>query len=369
MPERAQAVTNGTFDSLHIGDRNQHGEPYGTHLMEAQLGGGGASAVGDGLDQSGGFPSLRPRIPNVESSEMHGPLLYLYRSYFPNSGGDGRYRGGRAAGVALTPYGVERLRCVFNTQGVESPVSLGLFGGLPGVTNRHTLVRGTRVFELMAEARLALSFDSPAAPLDFEQLGGEVIPLAAKTDELEVRPGDVLEYRWAGGGGFGDPLERDLERVVCDVEWGAISRSHAETAYGVVLDGERFDARATEQLRSTLRRARIESAELPDARAERAQGEPVREFGPLLRIERLDGVSHLRCRCGHALGPTSENWKRGAARLPLDQAHASAQIAVHDELELVQYLCPACGALLSTEVEEKGAGPLHDICLRAEDSS
>ena len=366
MPARAQAVTHGTFDSLHIGDRNQHGEPFGTHLMEAQLGGGGATAVSDGLDQSGGFPSLRPRIPNVESSELHGPLLYLYRSFFPSSGGDGRHRGGRAAGVALTPYGVERLRCVFNTQGVESPVSLGLFGGLPGVTNRHTLVRDTRVFELMGEARLELSFDSPAPALDFELLGGDALALPAKTDELEVRPGDVLEYRWAGGGGFGDPLERDPELVARDIRWGTISETHAETAYGVVLDGEGHDPRATEELRSTLRRARLESAELPTARPGGGRGEPVRDVGPSLRIERHEDALHLACSCGHSFGRAEESWKLAAARLALDGARMPPQIVVHEELELAQYLCPACGTLLATEVEERGAGALHDISVRWE---
>ncbi|HSI98213.1 MAG TPA: hydantoinase B/oxoprolinase family protein, partial [Gaiellaceae bacterium] len=338
-------------------------EPFGTHLMEAQLGGGGATAIADGLDQSGGFPSLRPRIPNVESSEMHGPLLYLYRSFFPSSGGDGQYRGGRAAGVALTPYGVERLRCVFNTHGVESPVSLGLFGGLPGVTNRHTLARATRVFELMGEARLELAFDSPASPLDFEQLRGEVVALPAKTDELEVRPGDVLEYRWAGGGGFGDPLERDPELVARDVRWGAISESHAKTAYGVVLDGEGYDPKATEQLRSTLRRARLESAQMPAARPSGERGEPMTAFGPSLRIERHDDGPHLACACGHSFGAAEDNWKLGAARLALHGSRTPLQIVVHEELELMQYLCPACGTLLSTEVEERGTGPLHDVAV------
>jgi N-methylhydantoinase B len=364
MPERAQAVTNGTFDSLHIGDRNQHGEPYGTHLMEAQLGGGGASAIADGLDQSGGFPSLRPRIPNVESSEMHGPLLYLYRSFFPNSGGDGQYRGGRAAGVAVTPHRVERLRCVFNTQGIESPVSLGLFGGFPGATNRHTLVRGTRVFELMAEAQFELTFDSPAAPLDFEALGGERLELPAKTDELEVRPGDVLEYRWAGGGGFGDPLKRKPELVARDVRWGAISEPHAERVYGVVLVDGDPDLQATEQLRETMRRARLESASKPTAIGAAPAGDRVREYGPSLRIERGEEGVCIACACGHVLGDTTGPWKQGAARSVLG-GRVPSHIVLHAELELVQYLCPACGSLLATEVEERGAGPLHDVVLRA----
>ena len=51
------------------------------------------------------------------------PVLYLYRSFFRDSGGDGAWRGGRAAGLAFTPHGVERLRCTLTTQGVEVPVS------------------------------------------------------------------------------------------------------------------------------------------------------------------------------------------------------------------------------------------------------
>ena len=47
------AVTHGTFAALFGGDRNQHGEPYGTQLIDAQIGGGGACAVADGIDQSG----------------------------------------------------------------------------------------------------------------------------------------------------------------------------------------------------------------------------------------------------------------------------------------------------------------------------
>ncbi len=159
----AQAVTNGSFDALVIGDHNQYGERYGTQVMDAQLGGGGASAVADGIDQSGGFVTPRPGIPNVETSEMHGPMLYLYRSFLRDSGGDGAWRGGRAAGLAFTPHGVERLRCTLTTQGVEVPVSPGLFGGWPGRCNEHVVIRSTTAARDDGSGRAPASSSRPPA--------------------------------------------------------------------------------------------------------------------------------------------------------------------------------------------------------------
>ena len=98
------AVTHGTFAALFSGDRNQHGEPYGTQLIDAQIGGGGASAVSDGIDQSGALVAPRPHIANVETNELHGPMLFLFRSFFPDTGGDGdvprRPRGGHRLDTA-----------------------------------------------------------------------------------------------------------------------------------------------------------------------------------------------------------------------------------------------------------------------------
>ena len=150
------AVTHGTFAALFSGDRNQHGEPYGTQLIDAQIGGGGASAVADGIDQSGALVAPRPHIANVETNELHGPMLFLFRSFFRDTGGDGTYRGGRAAGTAWTPYGVERLRNSVTAHGVQVPVSFGQFGGWPGVCNRQLVARGTLVGELLSAGELTL---------------------------------------------------------------------------------------------------------------------------------------------------------------------------------------------------------------------
>jgi N-methylhydantoinase B len=239
---RSQAVTNGAFDALIVGDRNQHGEPYGTQVMDAQIGGGGASAVGDGIDQSGGFVTPRPNIPNVEDAELHGPMLYLFRRFFDGSGGDGAFRGGRSAGLAFTPYGVERLRCVLATQGIEAPVSPGLFGGFPGQQNRHRVACGTEVFALLRKGGLP------------EEVPG-LEDLPAKVDEFVLRPGDVLQYSWAGGGGYGDPRDRgrsdepalriegDSFACRCGEKLGPASRGWRAGTRTRRLEGERLHER------------------------------------------------------------------------------------------------------------------------------
>jgi N-methylhydantoinase B len=350
----AQAITHGTFDALFLGDRNQHGEPYGTQLMDAQLGGGGASAVADGIDQSGGFVTPRPNIPNVESDEMHGPMLYLFRSFFPDSGGDGAFRGGRAAGLAFTPYGVERLRCALTTQGVESPVSRGQFGGYPGVCNRHTVVRGSRVMELIARSELPLALDSVLAPVDLEELGGEATVLPAKTEEFVLAPGDVLQYTWSGGGGFGDPLAREPERVAEDVETSLVSADAARAAYGYGADVDE------------LRRERLSRATRSAASERRHSGSAVAAFGPALVVALLDGDLQLECRCGHVFCLADESWRSFAARRSLPESAWPRGIRMHEDLELVEYLCPSCGTLHAVDVELHGGGPVQDIKLAAD---
>jgi N-methylhydantoinase B len=344
----AQAVTNGAFDALVIGDRNQYGERYGTQVMDAQLGGGGATATGDGIDQSGGFVTPRPDIPNVEASEMHGPMLYLHRSFFCDSGGDGCWRGGRAAGLAFTPHGVERLRCTLTTQGVEVPVSPGLFGGWPGRCNEHVVIRDTALPELIARGALAIERSPENGAVELAELGGTLERLPAKL-ELELRPGDILSYSWSGGGGFGDPLERDPELVRRDVALGIISEHRARHVYGVPGD------------REAMRRARVRDA-FPAGITPPRPNSAVLSFGPLMRVRLTDGDARLECRCGLSLG-AAEDWKRGAGRHVPSAAELPAGIRVHRDLELAEFVCPGCGSLLSVEVCERSSEPVADLRL------
>jgi N-methylhydantoinase B len=68
---------------------------------------------------------------------------------------------------------------------------------------------------------------------------------------------DALYVRWNGGGGIGDPLERDPEAVAHDVRDRIVSPEAATEVYGVVLSGGDIDLEKTNQRRSALRRDRL----------------------------------------------------------------------------------------------------------------
>jgi N-methylhydantoinase B len=363
LRRHSAAITHGTFAALFTGDRNQHGEPYTTQLIDAQIGGGGASSVADGIDQSGAFVAPRPHIANVESNELHGPMLFLYRSFFPDSSGDGAQRGGRAAGTAWTPHGVERLRNTVSAHGIEVPVSYGQFGGWPGACNRQMVIRGTKVRELLEEGELAVVPRGLAVPLDPDVLGGELEMLAAKQDEFELTPGDVVQYTWQGGGGYGDPLDRDLAAVEADVGADLIGRARAEAVYGAVLG----DADATGQRREQLRAERLRAAGAPKDRAEGAPAAAEREvyarYGPALDVIVEGDRLAVACRCGHRFCDAEQSWKEQALRHPVEASEMPAMLTVHADLEIVRYLCPSCGRLHALEVEERDQPPLQDLKL------
>ncbi|MBV8914850.1 MAG: hydantoinase B/oxoprolinase family protein [Acetobacteraceae bacterium] len=347
------AVTHGTFAALFSGDRNQHGEPYGTQLIDAQIGGGGASAIADGIDQSGALVAPRPHIANVETNELHGPMLFLFRCFFADTGGDGAFRGGRAAGTAWTPYGVERLRNSITAHGVEVPVSFGQFGGWPGVCNRQLVARATRVQELLAAGELPLALDDVLAPLDLDRLGGEVELLEAKVPEFELQPGDVVLYTWQGGGGYGDPLDRDPELVARDVALGIVSAQRARLVYGVPGD------------RESLRRDRLRRADPPAEPMPAEGGETVGPVGLALVLVRGEQGLVVQCTCGQPLGRADGDWRRGCAIRRPTLSELPDGVVVHRALELVQYLCPACGRQHGVEVAERGTSPLEDFRLQA----
>ena len=85
--------------------------------------------------------------------------------------------------------------------------------------------------------------------------GGRLLPSKLT---MTIRKGDVFRHVLAGGGGWGDPLERDPQAVRRDVHNELLSAARAKTDYGVIVDTKnwRVDAAASEKLRAEIRRAR-----------------------------------------------------------------------------------------------------------------
>jgi N-methylhydantoinase B len=201
--------------------RTAAGEPF---LMREVLGGGsGGRYYADGEDTVHVVPDSR-NLP-AEFTEARFPLVVERLGLAVDSGGPGRFRGGL---------------------GYEKLIRMRVDGYFMSIADRSILhcwgVNGGR-----AGRPFQVTID-PGGPgeRDVDALAdGEFLPA-----------GTVIRIRTTGGGGWGDPLERDPHLVARDARWGKVSREAAAADYGVVLTGPAdepaADGEATGRLRDTL---------------------------------------------------------------------------------------------------------------------
>jgi N-methylhydantoinase B len=247
--DRAMAVWTGAVPASESFGTDQRGEIYGVTLLDDMGGGAGARATKDGIDTGGLIRTISCSLANVETYEFRYPLLYLYRRQQCDTGGAGKFRGGVAISKAFTPHDVAQIPGhVSHTTGCEEPESVGIGGGYPASTNQFVLLRDSNV---------AAQFAQGHVPSELDELEGrlEIAPALVST---HLNAGDVFRTVVSGGGGYGDPLERDPRLVLHDVLHGLVSAESATAQYGVVLapDGQAVDAAATESRRDALRAAR-----------------------------------------------------------------------------------------------------------------
>jgi len=255
--DRAMAVWTGAVPASESFGVDQRGEDYGATLLDDMGGGAGARATKDGIDTGGLIRTISCSLANVETYEFRYPLLYLYRRQQRDTGGAGKFRGGVAISKAFTPHDVPSIPGhVSHTTGCEEPESVGICGGYPASTNFFVILRGSNVAAYFAEGKI---------PSELDELEGQLEVQPALTSTY-LDAGDVFRTVVSGGGGYGDPLERDPRQVLRDVLHGLVSVESAGAQYGVVLrPGEQeVDAAATEGRRETLRAARRPHPEGPD---------------------------------------------------------------------------------------------------------
>jgi N-methylhydantoinase B len=189
------------------------------HTMIIRGGGLGASSRMDG-HHCAIFPANGANTP-VEILESDTPLLVEARELVCDSGGPGRMRGGLGR------------RMVFRVPDDE-------YAPLPPVT---IAVQAGR-FRYPPQGIFG---GRAGAKAQFLHNGRATDPSGLTF----CRPGDVVEFYSAGGGGYGDPLERDPQAVARDVMLGYISAQRAKEDYGVVIHPENFqvDLARTKKLR------------------------------------------------------------------------------------------------------------------------
>jgi len=357
--DRAMAGWQGVKALEELFGHEPSGERFGGPLLDGMAGGGGAMPGRDGIDTGGHTSSLRATIANVESYELRYPILYLYRRQTPDSGGPGAFRGGAGVSLMYTVHGVEEIPTkILHTFGVEQPESPGLCGGYPSNTNQFAIVRHSDLSERLAGGEV---------PQRLEGLDGE-LELHGAYAVTSMAAGDVYRAVSMGGGGYGDPLDRDPERVAQDVERLLVTPEWAARVWGVVLGSDgAVDASATEAARERLRDERRQAAAMPSPDGRSAEAwDPVEDgvrLNEALFYDRRGGSPVYRCRCGHELGPADVPYKQLAAHARYPVQRIGPEVNPHrvgdDRFELREFYCPGCFTLLEIEIA-RPANPIVD---------
>ncbi len=327
------------------------GKRVGALLSDHRGSGGGARSFADGFDHAGTITSFASSMGNVEGTEWKLPVLYVYRRSIPDSGGAGRFRGGLTAEIALVPEGADALVLKStNTAGTDQTNAHGIAGGYPGAGSQTSVIRETGIRE---------SIRRGAPPGSVEGFAGRIEHLASK-DEAVLGPDDALVFYPAGGGGYGDPLDREPEAVAADIAEGRVTRDVAREQYGVVLAGNGgVDRDATEIARDATRRARREGAvEAGWSPGVALETPGTHAIGGHLESVVDDAGQTLRCgRCGNDLsggggGAMLRRRKLGAAG-PLRALRWGGD---SPNFVLEEVICPGCATLHEVREVRIGSG-------------
>ena len=224
-PELTTAAGYGTSPHLLYSGNDKDDNFF--FIMEIGYGGIPGRPIGDGMDGHSWWP-LFTNIP-TEYLESYCPIRVDRYSSVIDSGGAGLHRGGN--GIDKWYTFLEHGEIAIHDDRWLTP-PWGILGGKPGMRSTKILVHtdGTRT----------------------------VLP--SKCDQIKVEPGDQLIFQTAGGGGWGDPLERDVEKVRIDVVRELVSVKKAASDYGVVCDPatSEVDEEATRVLRQRMKESRGE---------------------------------------------------------------------------------------------------------------
>jgi N-methylhydantoinase B len=186
VPDRVIAESSSILWTLDVRGRDRTGHAFKEFM--ATGGGMGARPTKDGLNATQ-FPSTIRGVP-AEIVESTSPLVIHRRALAPDSGGPGKYRGGLGM---IIEFGVETGEDWLFTASFERAriPCQGLLGGGPGAAGRVMTASGR-------------TLDSKA--------------------QHWMRPDDRVVLHTPGGGGYGDPAERDPALIAGDVAAGRVTR-------------------------------------------------------------------------------------------------------------------------------------------------
>jgi N-methylhydantoinase B len=200
-PERSNGCAYGTINALSLA--GYRGPDKKRWVMFSFFGGGhGGHPEGDGLNH-GNAPISTATIPPLEILEAAYPVMFTQWGLRQDSGGAGKSRGGLGAVYELELLEEEADVFLFGERGRFAPK--GVVGGGDAALNRFS----------------------------YEQTDGEKTPpMASKMVGIKLKRGQKVRLETPGGGGYGDPAERDRAAIERDVALGFVSEEAAERDYG-----------------------------------------------------------------------------------------------------------------------------------------
>jgi N-methylhydantoinase B len=220
-PEFLTAAGFSSSPHLFYSGFDKAGEYF--QLFQIGFGGIPGRPLGDGPDGHSLFPNFT-NVPN-EFLERYFPLVIERYETVADSGGAGLHRGGN--GIIMSYRFLEAGKIAIHDDRWFVP-PWGVNGGAPGARARKIL----------------------------EKPDGSQTIVGNKIEDMAVEADDVLHFITWGGGGWGDPFDRDPALVAKEIKQGLVTVEGAK-AYGVVIAGDGgVDAAATEALRVKLRTER-----------------------------------------------------------------------------------------------------------------
>jgi N-methylhydantoinase B len=218
VPRQIPAAGAGQVAIVLLSHLDPETGQYRVNVLQPMQGGCGARPTKDGIDGVNFSAGSLRNVP-TESIELEAPVV-VQRYMLTDETAAGQYRGG--AGVVFE-FQVNAPNTIITARGMERMHirPWGRKGGEPGTLGATVLNPGT------AEERSA-----------------------GKIDVLKLGPGETLRIVSPGGGGYGDPFQRDPELVRRDVANGFFAAAEAAARYGVVIDDARVDLEATRRRRS-----------------------------------------------------------------------------------------------------------------------
>jgi N-methylhydantoinase B len=222
-PGRVNGCAYGTINALSLAGHRRDGRRW---VMFSFFGGGlGGNPEGDGLNH-GNAPISTATIPPIEILEAAYPVMFTQWALRPDSGGPGRHRGGLGAIYEIELLEEQADVFLFGDRGKFAPP--GVLGGGRAALNRFIYPDGNERH-------------SP--------------PMVSKMVGLAIRRGERLRLESPGGGGYGDPREREPASVLRDVALGYVSAEAARRDYGIAI---RADGTLDETATNALRRKATE---------------------------------------------------------------------------------------------------------------